>query len=89
MTKRIGSHLFRLKYLSDHDKISWWQLIQLLLSSYNQRRTVTMTYENVVNIIHQRKNHKLDEWREFVKTLLGLPYIHEITREGIEREQEK
>ena len=67
----------------------WYSILQLLPSSYNQRRTVTMTYENVVNIIHQRKNHKLDEWREFVKTLMGLPYIREIIGEGITCEQEK
>lgn len=82
-------NIFRLKYLNYGDKTDWWQLIQLLPSSYNQRRTVTLTYENVVNIIHQRKNHKLDEWREFVKNLMELPYIREIIGEGINCEQEK
>lgn len=56
----------------------WWQMIQLLPSSYNQKRTVTMNYENVVSIIHQRENHRLDEWVEFVKVLKQLPYIKEI-----------
>lgn len=60
----------------------WWQMIQLLPSSYNQKRTVTMNYENAVNIIHQRKNHKLDEWREFCDILLReLPYLKEIMGE--------
>jgi hypothetical protein len=62
-----------------NDKQFWWNMIQLLPSSYNQRRTVTMNYENVVNMIHQREFHKLDEWREFVGVMKGLPYIAEIT----------
>ena len=59
-------------------KSAWYQMIQLLPSSYNQRRTITMNYENVVNMIHQRENHKLDEWREFVNILRGLPYVMQI-----------
>lgn len=59
----------------------WWQLIQLLPSSYNQRRTVSMTYENVMNMLDYRENHKLDEWREFCEILRGLPYIKEIRGE--------
>lgn len=59
-------------------KTYWWDMIQLLPSSYNQRRTVTMNYENAVNMIHQRENHKLDEWRDFVKELQQLPYIKQI-----------
>lgn len=71
---------YREEFLKDKEKHNWWQLIQLLPSSYNQKRTITMNYENVVNIIHQRYNHKLDEWRGFVEILLtGLPYICEIT----------
>ena len=66
-------------YIKTKDKKYWWQMIQLLPSSYNQRRTVTMTYENVVSIIKQRENHKLDEWVEFVEILKNLPYIKEIT----------
>lgn len=61
-----------------HDKEVWWQLIQLLPSSYNQRRTITMNYENVVTIIKQRTGHKLDEWNEFTEILRDLPYIEEI-----------
>ena len=57
----------------------WWQMIQLLPSSYNQKRTITMNYENVISIIKQRSGHKLDEWNNFVETLKQLPYIKEIT----------
>lgn len=69
---------YRKAYLETKDKKWWWQMIQLLPSSYNQRRTVTMNYENVVSIIHQRENHRLDEWVEFVKVLKQLPYIKEM-----------
>lgn len=68
----------RKKYIETKDKTWWWQMIQLLPSSYNQLRTVTMNYENVVSMIHQRENHKLDEWREFVKCLRDLPYLERI-----------
>lgn len=60
-------------------KMFWWQMIQLLPSSYNQRRTLGFTYENVVSILRQRKGHKLDEWRKFREMLKMLPYIGEIT----------
>lgn len=63
------------------DKKIWWQMIQSLPSSYNQRRTVTMNYENVITIIKQRTGHKLDEWNEFVRILDLLPYVHEIIEE--------
>lgn len=56
-------------------KDMWWQMIQLLPSSYNQMRTIDMDYETVLNIIRQRKDHKLDEWREFCEALLTLPYM--------------
>ena len=59
-------------------KSDWWQMIQLLPSSYNQKRTVQMNYEVAVNIIRQRKNHKLDEWHVMVDELLNLPYMKEI-----------
>ena len=68
----------REKYLETKDKKWWWQLIQLLPSSYNQKRTVTMNYENVVTIIRQRTGHKLDEWNDFIKILKDLPYVNEI-----------
>lgn len=56
----------------------WWQMIQLLPTSYNQKRTVTMNYENVYTILRQRKGHKLDEWNEFRSILSNLPYVEEI-----------
>ena len=61
----------------------WWQLIQLLPSSYNQKRTVKMSYEVLVNLnrFGRRKNHKLDEWREFCKFIDNLPYYKDITQE--------
>ena len=68
----------RKKYLETKDKDWWWQMIQLLPSSYNQRRTVTMNYENVMTIIKQRSGHKLDEWNQFVGILKDLPYVSEI-----------
>lgn len=68
-------------YLDTNDKKYWWQMIQLLPSSYNQRRTVTMTYENVMNMLDYREGHKLDEWREFCKILKQLPYV-EVIRDG-------
>lgn len=69
---------FRQDYLNSKEKFFWWQMIQLLPSSYNQRRTVTMNYENVFTIINQRTGHKLDEWNDFVKVLKTLPYVKEI-----------
>lgn len=69
---------YRNLYLKNKDKDYWWQLIQLLPSSYNQKRTVTFTYENVVSMIRQRTGHKLTEWEDFVALLRGLPYVEEI-----------
>ena len=69
---------YRYDFIETKNKSDWWQMIQLLPSSYNQRRTVTMNYENAVNMIHQRQNNKLDEWRDFVKELQQLPYIKQI-----------
>lgn len=57
----------------------WWQLIQLLPSSYNQRRTVKLNYQVLKNMYHARKAHKLDEWREFCKWIESLPYSELIT----------
>lgn len=64
----------RTHYLQTKDKVFWWQMIQLLPSSYNQKRTVMLNYEVLVNIYHSRKNHKLDEWAEFCKWIETLPY---------------
>ena len=57
----------------------WWQMIQLLPSSYNQKRTVMINYEVLANIYKSRKNHKLDEWRELCKWIESLPYSKLIT----------
>ena len=57
----------------------WWQMIQLLPSSYNQKRTVMLNYEVLANIYKSRKNHKLDEWVEFCKWIETLPYSELIT----------
>ena len=65
-------------YLESKNKEDWWQLIQLLPSSYNQKRTITMNYENVITMIKQRTGHKLDEWNDFVEILKGLSYIKRI-----------
>lgn len=66
-------NLFRQSFLENHDKDNWWQMIQLLPSSYNQRRTILLNYEVLANIYKSRKNHKLDEWREFCKWIESLP----------------
>ena len=72
-------NLFRDRYLKTHNKDDWWQLIQLLPSSYNQRRTVLLNYEVLVNIYHSRKNHKLDEWHVFCDWIRNLPHSDLIT----------
>ena len=62
-------------------KECWWQMIQLLPSSYNQKRTVMLNYEVLANMYKSRKSHKLDEWREFCKWIEQLPYSELITGE--------
>lgn len=74
-------NFFRQLYIQDHDKDDWWQMIQLLPSSYNQKRTVTMNYENLLNIYETRRNHKLDEWKDFCKWIERLPNAELITGE--------
>lgn len=68
-------------YLQTKDKRFWWQMIQLLPSSYNQTRNVMLNYEVLANMYHSRKNHKLDEWREFCSWIETLPYSELITGE--------
>lgn len=63
----------RESYLKTKDKCYWWQMIQLLPSSYNQRRTVSLNYEVLANIYHTRRNHKLDEWAQFRDWIESLP----------------
>lgn len=62
-------------YLQTKNKKYWWQIIQLLPSSYNQRRTVLLNYEVLLNMYHARKNHKLDEWRDFCGWIESLLYM--------------
>lgn len=69
----------------DGDKIKkdwWWQMIQLLPSSYNQKRTVQLNYEVLLNMYYARKDHKLDEWRDFCKVIETLPYFKKICLGG-------
>lgn len=65
----------------NNPKIDWWQMIQLLPSSYNQKRTVMLNYEVLANIYKSRKNHKLDEWHDFCRWIERLPYSELITGE--------
>lgn len=71
----------REKYLETKDKKYWWQMIQLLPSSYNQKRTVMLNYEVLANMYKSRKNHKLDEWRTLCDWMKTLPYSELITGE--------
>lgn len=70
---------YRDLYLQTKDKKYWWQMIQLLPSSYNQRRTVMLNYEVLANIYKSRRNHKLDEWHTFCDLIESLPYSELIT----------
>ena len=70
---------FRYWYIETKDKKYWWQLIQLLPSSYNQKRTIKFNYEVLANIYKSRKTHKLDEWRDFCVWIENLPYSEIIT----------
>lgn len=71
----------RREFLETKDKQLWWNMIQLLPSSYNQKRTVQLNYAVLKNMYHARKNHKLDEWRTFCDWIRSLPYSEIITRE--------
>ena len=70
---------YRLAYLEEGDKSIWWQMIQLLPSSYNQKRTVMLNYEVLANIYKSRRNHKLDEWHTLCDWIEKLPYAELIT----------
>lgn len=69
----------RRRFLETGDKDYWWQMIQLLPSSYNQKRTVQLNYEVLAMMYRDRRNHKLDEWRDFCKWIESLPYSELIT----------
>lgn len=96
MLKVIGFlNMQREMYLKSKDnhlqgsKEFWWNIIQMLPSSYNQKRTVTMNYENAASMISQRTGHKLEEWRVFVEHLQELPYMDTIVLGNWEKEGEK
>ena len=75
-------NVYRDRFNETKDNIWWWQMIQRLPSSYNQKRTVSLNYEVLTNMYHARKAHKLDEWRELCRWIEGLPYSQLITGEG-------
>lgn len=68
----------RLRFVETKDKELWYTIIQLLPSSYNQMRTCTLSYENLVNIYYARRNHKLAEWHEYCDWIKALPYFEEL-----------
>ena len=74
-------NFYRDKFNKDKKKEDWWEMIQLLPTSYNQKRTVHLNYEVLGTMYHQRRHHKLDEWVEFCDTIKTLPYSEFITRE--------
>ena len=69
------------QYLHTKNKEDWWQMIQLLPSSYNQKRTVQLNYQVLKSMYFARRNHKLDEWRNFCSWVETLPYFKEIVLE--------
>ena len=77
----------RRKYNETKDKQYWHNMIQLLPSSYNQMRTCTLNYENLINIYFARRYNKLDEWHKFCDWIVGLPYFKEICIEGMKRKE--
>lgn len=74
---------YRYFYLQNKEKLMWQQMIQLLPSTYNQKRTIMLNYEVLKNMYHARKNHKLDEWRYFCEWVKTLPYSELITGENV------
>ena len=74
-------------FLETKDKKYWWQMIQLLPSSYNQKRTVMLNYEVLANIYKSRKDHKLDCWRDFCSWIETLPYSELITGQTVDKEE--
>ena len=72
-------NLYREQFMRLKNKRDWWQMIQLLPTSYNQKRTVMLNYEVLANMYHSRKNHKLDEWHDLCHWIESLPYSQLIT----------
>lgn len=79
---------YRERYLETNDKKYWWQMIQLLPSSYNQKRTIKLNYEVLANMYKSRNNHKLDEWHTFCDWIEDLPYSEIITGREIEEKSD-
>ena len=79
----------RAYYNESKSKEDWYAMIQLLPSSFNQMRTIDLDYETLFSIYHQRKNHKLDEWREFCKWIETLPYMKEFLGLGETNDSER
>ena len=79
-------NVYRERYLKTKDKNDWWQMIQLLPTSYNQKRTVMLNYEVLANIYKSRKHHRLDEWHTLCDWISELPYSELITGEEYEVE---
>ena len=69
-------------YMKSKSKDDWWQMIQLLPSSYNQRATVQLNYEVLMKMYHERKSHRLDEWKTFCAWVKTLPYMREMLNDG-------
>lgn len=84
----IGLNNYRNDFIKAKNKSDWWQMIQMLPTSYNQKRTVQLSYETVFNIIRQREHHKLDEWPQFVDILKQLPYVEELYKYGVNKLEE-
>lgn len=80
-------NVYRERYLKTKDKNDWWQMIQLLPTSYNQKRTVMLNYEVLSNIYKSRRNHKLDCWHTFCDWIEELPYSELITGKEYEVEE--
>ena len=74
----IALNRYRERYLQTKNKEDWWQMIQLLPSSYNQKRTVQLNYQVLKSMYFARRNHKLDEWHTLCEWMEGLPYFREI-----------
>lgn len=68
----------RLRFVDGKDKADWYDIIQLLPESYNQKRTITMNYENLLNMYYARRSHKLEEWHTYCDWILQLPYTREL-----------
>ena len=79
-------NVYRERYLETKDKNDWWQMIQLLPTSYNQKRTVMLNYEVLANIYKSRRHHRLDEWHTFCDWIEELPYSELITGKEYEVE---